>query len=125
MIFGQGFLPLSLQKSISNCWAAVLVLVHPGYFISPVPTISGERSPIRHLGRCTCNKQIQRHEVTRTQTDTRMRTWHSRGREASKVGDIRLENRWWRAPWWGARGGRGARRPTKLGNMQDKQVDKL
>jgi len=30
----------------------VLVLVHPGYFISPVPTISGELSPIRHLGRC-------------------------------------------------------------------------
>ena len=48
MIFGQGFLPLALDKSISNCRAAVLVLVHPGYFISPVPTISGERSPIRH-----------------------------------------------------------------------------
>jgi hypothetical protein len=45
------FLPLALDKSISNCQAAVLVLVHPGYFISPVPTISGERSPIRHLGR--------------------------------------------------------------------------
>ena len=29
----------------------MLVLVHPVYFISPVPTISGERSPIRHLGR--------------------------------------------------------------------------
>jgi len=50
-IFGQGFLPLALDKSVSNCPAAVLVLVHPGYFISPVPTISGERSPIRHLGR--------------------------------------------------------------------------
>ena len=50
MIFGQGFLPLALDNSISNCRAAVLVLVHPGYSISPVPTISGERSPIRHLG---------------------------------------------------------------------------
>jgi len=49
--FSQGFLPLALDKSISNCRAAVLVLVHPGYFISPVPTIFGERSPIRHLGR--------------------------------------------------------------------------
>jgi len=52
VIFDQGFLPLALDKSISNCWAAVLVLVHPGYFISPVPTISGEHSPIHHLGRC-------------------------------------------------------------------------
>ena len=51
MIFGQGFLPLALDNSISNCWAAVLVLVHTGYFISPVPTIFGERSPIRHLRR--------------------------------------------------------------------------
>ena len=51
MIFGRGFLPLALDKSISNCRAAVLVLVHAGYFISPVPTISGERSRIRHLGR--------------------------------------------------------------------------
>ena len=50
VIFGQGFLPLALDKSISNCRSAVLVLVHPGYFISPVPTISGERSHIRHLG---------------------------------------------------------------------------
>jgi hypothetical protein len=51
VIFGQGFLPLALDKSISNCRAAVLVLVHPGYFISLVPAISDERSPIRHLGR--------------------------------------------------------------------------
>jgi len=51
VIFGQGFLPLALEKSISNCRATVLVLVHPEYFISPVATISGERSPIRHLGR--------------------------------------------------------------------------
>ena len=51
MIFGQGFLPLALDKSISNSRAAVLLLVHSGYFISPVPTISAERSPIRHLGR--------------------------------------------------------------------------
>jgi hypothetical protein len=36
-IFGQGFLPLALDKSISNCWAAVLVLVHARYFISLVP----------------------------------------------------------------------------------------
>jgi len=36
VIFGQGFLPLALDKSISNCRAAVPVLVHPGYFISPV-----------------------------------------------------------------------------------------
>jgi hypothetical protein len=50
-MFGQGFLPLALDKSISNCRAAVLVLVHPGYFISPMPTISGEHSPLHHLGR--------------------------------------------------------------------------
>jgi len=51
VIFDQGFLPVALDKSISNCRAAVLVLVRPGYFISPVPAISGERSPIRHPGR--------------------------------------------------------------------------
>jgi len=51
VIFGQGFLPLALDKSISNCRAAVQVLVHTGYFISPVLTISGEHSPVRHLGR--------------------------------------------------------------------------
>jgi len=51
VIFGLGFLPLALDNSISNYRAAVLVLVHPGYFISPVPTISDERSPIRQLGR--------------------------------------------------------------------------
>ena len=51
MIFGQGFLPLALDISISNCRAPVLILVHTGYFIFPVPTISGERSPLRHLGR--------------------------------------------------------------------------
>jgi len=44
VIFGQGFLPLALDNSIANCLAAVSGLVHPGYFISPVPTISGERS---------------------------------------------------------------------------------
>ena len=51
VIFGQGFLPLVLDKSISNCQAAMLVLVHPAYFIFPLPTISGERCPIRHLAR--------------------------------------------------------------------------
>ena len=49
--FDQGFLPLALDTPVSNCKAAVLVLVHPGYFISPVPAISGEHSPIRHQGR--------------------------------------------------------------------------
>jgi hypothetical protein len=48
VIFDQGFLPLTLDKPISNCKAAVLVLVCPGYFISPVPAISGEYSPIHH-----------------------------------------------------------------------------
>jgi hypothetical protein len=42
VIFDQGFLPLALDKSISNCKAAVLVLVRPWYFISPAPAISGE-----------------------------------------------------------------------------------
>ena len=51
VIFGQGFLPLALDKSIPNCRAAMLVLVHPCNFNSPVPTISGEHSTIRHLGR--------------------------------------------------------------------------
>jgi hypothetical protein len=39
------FLPLALDTPISNCKAAVLVLVRPGYFISPVPAISGEHPP--------------------------------------------------------------------------------
>jgi hypothetical protein len=30
---------------VSNCKAAVLVLVGPRYFISPVPSVSGEHSP--------------------------------------------------------------------------------
>jgi len=51
VIFGKGFLPLALDKSISNCRTVVLVLIQSGYFISPVPTTSVERSPIRHLGR--------------------------------------------------------------------------
>jgi len=48
VIFDQGFLPPALDMQVSNCKAAVLVLVRPGYFISPVPAISGEHSPIRH-----------------------------------------------------------------------------
>jgi len=51
VIFDQGFLPLDFDKPISNSKAAVLVLVRLGYFISPVPTMSGEHSPIRHQGR--------------------------------------------------------------------------
>jgi len=47
VIFGQGFLLLALDTPVSNCKAAVLALVRPGYFISPVPAISGEHSPIR------------------------------------------------------------------------------
>jgi hypothetical protein len=31
VIFGQGFLPLNLDKPVSNCKAAVLVSVRPGY----------------------------------------------------------------------------------------------
>ena len=60
VIFDQGFLPLALDKSISNCRTAVLVLVHPGYFISPVPTVSGERSSIRHLGLDTTGEKEKR-----------------------------------------------------------------
>ena len=52
MIFGEGFLPLALYTPVSDCRAAVLVLVRPEYFISPVPAISGEHSPIHHRGRC-------------------------------------------------------------------------
>jgi hypothetical protein len=51
MIFGQGFLSLVFDTPVPNCKAAVLVLVRPGYFISPVLDISGEHSPIRHQGR--------------------------------------------------------------------------
>jgi hypothetical protein len=51
VIFDQGFLPLVLDKPISNCKAAVPVLVRPGYFISPLPAISAEHSPIHHQGR--------------------------------------------------------------------------
>jgi len=35
VIFDQGFLPLALDTPVSNCRAAVLVLVRPGYCISP------------------------------------------------------------------------------------------
>ena len=51
MIFDQLFLPLVLDTPVSNCRAAVLVLVRPGYFISPLPAISDERSLIRQRGR--------------------------------------------------------------------------
>ena len=51
VIFDQGFLPLALDTPVSNCKAAVLVLVRPGYFISTVPAISGDHSPIHHRGR--------------------------------------------------------------------------
>jgi hypothetical protein len=47
VIFDQGFLPLSLDKPISDCKAAVLVLVRPEYFISPVPAISGNKVSFR------------------------------------------------------------------------------
>jgi len=50
-IFDQDFLPVALDTPVSNCKAAVVVLVRPGYFISPVLAISGEYSPIRHRGR--------------------------------------------------------------------------
>ena len=49
--FFQGFLPLVFTDSSVNRKAAVLVLVCPGYFISPVPSISGEHSPVSHPGR--------------------------------------------------------------------------
>jgi hypothetical protein len=32
VIFGQGFLPVALDTPVSNCKAAVLVLVRPAYF---------------------------------------------------------------------------------------------
>ena len=51
VIFDQSLLPLTLDMPVSNCKAAVLVLVRPRYFISPVPAISGEHSPIRHRGK--------------------------------------------------------------------------
>ena len=51
VIFDQGFLPLALDTPVRNCKAAVLVLVRPGYIISPVPAISGEHSPVRHRER--------------------------------------------------------------------------
>ena len=51
MIFYEVFLPIALDMPVSDCTAAVLVLVRPGYFISPVPAIYGEHSSIRHLGR--------------------------------------------------------------------------
>ena len=50
VIFVQGFLPLALDTAVSNCKAAVLVLVRSRYFISPLTAISGEHSPIRHRG---------------------------------------------------------------------------
>jgi len=51
VIFDQDFLPVALDTPVSNRKAAVLVLVRPEYFISPVPAISGEHSLIRHRGR--------------------------------------------------------------------------
>jgi len=44
-IFDQGFLPLALDTPVSNYKTAVLVLVLPGNFISPIPAISGEHFP--------------------------------------------------------------------------------
>ena len=60
MIFGQGLLPLALDKTISNCRAAVLVLVHPECFISPLRTIPGESSPNRHLERRPMGEEIKK-----------------------------------------------------------------
>jgi hypothetical protein len=48
VIFGQGFIPLALETPVSNCKATMLVLVRPGYFISPVLALSREHSPIRY-----------------------------------------------------------------------------
>jgi len=42
IFFFRGFLPLAFTDPSVNRKAAVLVLVCPGYFISPVPSISGE-----------------------------------------------------------------------------------
>jgi hypothetical protein len=53
----RGFLPLALTDLSADRRAAVLVLVCPEYFISLVPPISGERSPIRHLGRHPMGEQ--------------------------------------------------------------------
>jgi hypothetical protein len=50
VIFDEGFLTLALDAPVSDCRAAVLVLVCSGYFISPVPAISGEHYPVRHRG---------------------------------------------------------------------------
>jgi hypothetical protein len=57
VIFDQGFHRLAFDTPVSDCLAAVLVLVCPGYFVSPVPAISGELSPIRHLGRSPMEDQ--------------------------------------------------------------------
>ena len=43
VICDRGFLPLAFDKSMSSCKAADATLVQPGYFISPLPSISGER----------------------------------------------------------------------------------
>ena len=49
VICDRGFLTLAFDNSMSSYKAADASLVRPGYFISPVPAISGEHSPIRHL----------------------------------------------------------------------------
>jgi len=56
LIFCQGFFPYSLKVHLLHK-AVVLLVVHSGYFIFPVPTISGEPSPIHHLGRCWMGDQ--------------------------------------------------------------------
>jgi len=61
VIFFQGFLPLAFTDPSVSRKAAVLVLVCPEYFISPVPSISGERSPIRHLGRHPNGRPVTPH----------------------------------------------------------------
>jgi hypothetical protein len=58
VIFDQGFLPLALDRSVSDYLAAVLVLVRPGYSISPEPAISGELFPIHHTGRRPMEKGL-------------------------------------------------------------------
>ena len=55
VICDRGFLPLAFDKSISSSKAADATLVRPGYFISPVPAMSGEQMFLKILISANCD----------------------------------------------------------------------
>ena len=73
--FFQSFLPLAFTDPSLNRKAALLVLVCPGYFISPVLSISGKHSPICHPGRHPMGQQ--HHNKSKRQEASPVQFLHS------------------------------------------------